>query len=579
MNDSAAPTREHDRFAGPAPRLRPGKPARPGRSLRRRLGAALTAALTPVLTFALTFVALMLVTSPRAGADSTGGGDVQVAQTLGERELTVVLRRVTGVPGPLHVDVFTHAGTPAGALGLAVVPTGVSASASAAAASGTVVDTAVITLGSRPGTYSAVLDVTQAGPWELSLDDGQRIATIPFIVPKQITSPAESAAYLGFSGAGALILATVLVAVRARRGWWTLVPGGALVACLTVAVTGALLSSGLPLPPSQGGQVDATIDGVNDPYAAAGPLTGDYSRPPATLVLESATDRAGEVAELRLKPSDAATGLPLDDVIVHDGALMHLLAVGPSGRLWHLHPVRTGPGVFEVSLPLPEAGHYAVSAEFARRGGGVQQLRSATGIDAVPGSGARPARDDAPAPAGTGSRTVAGVEVRLSAPSLVAGRAAVLTARVGDTPTLQPWLGMVGHLIVVGPLSPTAAVGAETQRAQLWAHAHAMGAMPDGAHRAGGTPETPHRGTHSSPASSAPSSSANSAKPAAMGGLTSGNGESIADESVAAFGPDVAFVYTFPAAGHYRVWLQAQRDSTILTVPYLLHVTGAEKIP
>jgi hypothetical protein len=408
----------------------------------------------------------------------------------------------------------------------------------------------------------------------LSLSDGQRTATIPFIVPTQTTSPAESAAYLGFSGAGALILVTVLVAVRARRGWWTLVPGGGLVACLTVAVTGALLSSQLPLPPSQGGQVDATIDSVNDPYASVGQQTSDNSRPPATLLLSSSTDRAGEIAELQLNLSDAATGLPLDDVVVHDGALMHLLAIGPSGQLWHLHPVRTGPGEFEVPLSLPEAGHYAVSAEFGRRGGGVQQLRSATGIDAVSSSGARPTAGDAPAQAGTSSRTVAGVEVRLSASSLVAGKATVLTARVGDTATLQPWLGMVGHLIVVGPLSPTAAVGAQTQKAQLWAHSHSMGAMPDSAHEASGTQETPHRGPHSSPTWSASSSELHS-----MSGLTSVNGDGIADETVAAYGPDVAFVYTFPAAGYYRVWIQAERDNTILTVPYLLHVTGTEKTP
>ena len=30
-----------------------------------------------------------------------------------------------------------------------------------------------------------------------------------------------------------------------------------------------------------------------------------------------------------------------------------------------------------------------------------------------------------------------------------------------------------------------------------------------------------------------------------------------------------------PAAGYYRVWIQAERDDTILTVPCLLHVTGA----
>jgi hypothetical protein len=240
--------------------------------------------------------------------------------------------------------------------------------------------------------------------------------------------------------------------------------------------------------------------------------------------------------------------------------------------LWHLRPTRTGAGVFEVPLSLPEAGHYAVSAEFARRGGGVQQLRSATGIDAV-SAAARTKSGDLQV--GTGSRTVAGVQVRLTASSLVAGDAAVLTARVGDTATLQPWLGMLGHLIVVGPLSPEAAVGTATQGAQVWAHSHSMGAMPDGTHDMSGTEGTAHMegmGTHSS-------SPTMSSDMTAMSGLASVNGDSTADETVAAYGPDVSFVYTFPTAGYYRIWIQAERGNTILTVPYLLHVTGTEKTP
>ncbi|MFI0424017.1 hypothetical protein [Spongiactinospora sp. 9N601] len=537
----------------------------------RRLGAALAVLLSTVT--------LLLAGGPMAEA-GTAGGDVQVAQTLGDRELTVILRRITGVPGPLHVDVITHAGTAAGRIELAVVPTGVSASASAASAAGTTVDAAVVTLAGRPGTYSAVLDVTQVGPWELSLSDEKRTATIPFIVPKQLTSPPETAAYLGFVGAGLFVLVAVVVAVRVRRGWWALAPVGGLVACLTVAVTGAVLSARLPPPPSQGGQVDATVDGVNDPYADAGQQTGDYARPPGTMVLSTSTTRAGEVTDLRLTLSDASTGLPLDDVVVHDGGLLHLLVVGPSGRLWHLHPVRTDAGVFEVRLPLPEAGHYAVSAEFARRGGGVQQLRSASGIDAV--SAAGPA---APAdlPVGTGSRTVAGVQVRLTASALVAGKAAVLTARVGDRATLQPWLGMLGHLVVAGPLSPEAAAGTATQGAQVWAHSHSMGAMPDGARTTSGhlhraMPDA-QRTTSGHVHGATPDPSMGSGMPA-MSGLTSVNGDSTADETVAAYGPDVSFVYTFPTPGFYRIWIQAERDHTILTAPYLLHVTGtAERTP
>ncbi|MEV7391850.1 MULTISPECIES: hypothetical protein [unclassified Streptomyces] len=524
-----------------------------------------------VLSVLVCAVVLLLTSGSAASADSAStGNDVQVAQTLGDRELTVILRRITGVPGPLHVDVITHKGTAAGRIKLAVVPTGVSTSASKGKESGTTVDTAVVKLGSTPGSYSAQMNVDEVGPWELTLDDGAgHTAKIPFVVSKTVTSPAEKAVYVGFIGAGALMLVTVVVAVRVRRGWWTFVPSGGVLACLAVAVTGAVLSSGLPLPVSQGVQVDATIDGVGNPYTSVVQQAAEYSRPPVTMLLSSSTTRAGETDTLTLKLTDSSTGLAVDDLVVHDGALVHLLVVGPSGQLYHLHPVMTEYGTFEVQLPLPEAGHYAVSAEFARRGGGVQEVRSATGIDAT--GSTKSAAGTLLTQTGTGTRTVDGIRVGMPASSLVAGKAAVLTARIGDSATLQPWLGMLGHMIVVGPLrARTAAVGEETQNAEVWAHSHSMGAVSDSSSDGMSGMAGMEGMDHSSSSSSSSSLDMDS-----MSGLTSVNGDSTADETVAAYGPDISFVYTFPTEGYYRIWIQAERDNTIITVPYLLHVTDA----
>jgi len=60
-----------------------------------------------------------------------------------------------------------------------------------------------------------------------------------------------------------------------------------------------------------------------------------------------------------------------------------------------------------------------------------------------------------------------------------------------------------------------------------------------------------------------------------MSGLMPLNGDSPADESVAAYGPDVSFVYAFPSPGYYRVWIQAERDNAVLTVPSLVYVAPA----
>jgi hypothetical protein len=65
-----------------------------------------------------------------------------------------------------------------------------------------------------------------------------------------------------------------------------------------------------------------------------------------------------------------------------------------------------------------------------------------------------------------GTRTGNGVRVRLTASSLVTDRVAVLTARVGSDATPQTWLGVLGHMIVAGPLpSSGTAVRAAAQDA------------------------------------------------------------------------------------------------------------------
>ncbi|AQA16088.1 hypothetical protein BV401_09500 [Streptomyces malaysiensis subsp. malaysiensis] len=576
-------------------------------------GTSCAARVVRVVAAVLCALGLSAVAASPARADPTAGGDLQVAQTLGDRDLTFMLRRVTGLPGPLHVDVLTHRGTAAGTLRLGAVPTGVSADRAEGSSAGTTTSRASVRLGGTPGSYGAALDIDRAGPWELVVDDGSRTARIPFVVPGQATSPPELAVFGGFVTAGVLILVTLFVAVRVRRGAWVLLPAGGVVAALAVAVTAALLSASLPPPPQPGGQVDATNDNVTDPYAVVRPVTNDYSRPPVSLELGSYPATAGERGTLRLSVTDGATGLPADDLVVHDGALMHLLVIGPTGELWHLHPIRTAPATYEVRLRLPAAGHYAVSAEFARLGGGVQQVRSATGLTVADGSAHNgsahggssrngSARGGAPAlpaelsPQGPGTRTIEGVPVRLSAPSPTAGEASTLTARIGDTPTLQPWLGMVGHMIVVGPLdkadatSPTR-MGQAAQGAPVWAHAHSMGGDMSGhsAHdmRAAPAHDADAMGHGDADAMGHGNADAmedghetgkgdgHGAGTGSMSGLMPLNGDSPADETVAAYGPDASFVYTFSRPGYYRVWIQAERDSAILTVPYLLRVSPA----
>ena len=450
----------------------------------------------------LACVLLLCAPAAPAGADGTGSDtDVHVAQTLGGRELTVTIRRVGPVLGPLRVDVVTHRGDAPGTLRLS------------ATAAGAATSTGDVVLGAKPGIYSTTLNVNRPGPWELLVDDGATVARIPFLVPAQVTPPWKKASDYGFFAAGALLIVSLAVTLRSRRSWVALVPATAMVIALAVAVTGAVLSAYSPPPPQPGHDLDPTIENIRDPYArvAANSLTPtDYSRPPVNLSVSN-TPAAGGRSMLQLSIIDSATGRPADDLLIHHGALIHLIVVSPSGAMFHLHPVRVAPGRYEVQLEQGERGTYAMAAEISRRGGGVQLLRGSVDADAP--LSPTPPRPAAPSPG------------QITATVAPAGSPSTIRARFGDSPDLQPWLGMAGHMMVVGPLPDTRDVGKAALAAPIWSHAHAM--VP--------------------------------ATPGSVGGQP--------DESVARYGPEIDFTYTFALPGRYKVWVQTERDYAILTAP------------
>lgn len=445
----------------------------------------------------LAVLALVVLLAPPAAADGGPvGRDLRIAQSLGDRELTVELRRVAAVPGPLRVDVTQHAGTTGGELVLTV------------RADGLDVDRAVVELPDRPGAGAgATLAVDHAGPFELAVTDGGRTALIPFVVPAVVPAPWERAVFGGWVAAGVSLLLALVLATRARRWWVPLVPAVGVVVAAAVAVTAALLSATVPPPVEPGRVTDPTRAGAADPHAVvqAGPGT---SRPPVNVLLAAPGAVAGQPVDLVVDAVDAATGRPVDDLLVHHDALVHLVVVGPSGRLWHLHPVRTAPGRFTARV-TPEAGRHAVTAEFARRGGGVQQVRAT--LD-VAGGATGPA--PAPAPA------------RIDAQVAPAGAPSSLAVTFGRGADLQPWLGMTGHLLVSGPVPEVAPdVGAAVAAAPVWAHVHSTTGLP------------------TDPAAGVP------------------------DSTVAAFGPQVRFTVTFPRPGRYLLWFQAMRADAVLTAP------------
>lgn len=538
------------------------------------------------MTLALAALLALAAVPGRARADGPGGGgDVTVALSMGPRELTATIRRVTSVPGPLHVDLVSHRGSPAGSIAVSVVPVGASTQ-DAAPASGVVTARSSIELGAVPGSFGTAVDVDRPGPWELILDDGEIVARVPFIVPAQSTSPLEFSVYAGFIGAGAFLLGAIAVALYGRRSWWTAVPAAAATICLSIAVHAAILSPAVPPPPTPGVDVAATLDNVQAPHRLNALASSDLSRPPAAMLVDSEPREDGRT-RLVIAFRDGATGAPADDLVVHDGALVHLLLVSPRGALLHLHPVRTGAGRYQVDAVLSEDGTYATSAEIARQGGGVQNLRLPAGVQARPADTVAIADDDVPSLSPSRPAVTVPADdgpIDIAATGLTAGAATSLEVVTGPRNDLQLWLGMLGHLIIAGPLAGTDPVSAQVARAPMWSHAHSMGGTGAGAvitssEEPAVAREAPGHG-HGDAQLSAPP--AHGSDPDAHAGMIMAptNGDSAPDETVAAYGPTIAYTFVFPEPGVYRVWIQFARDFAVVTVPLALHVSAAgEDIP
>jgi hypothetical protein len=272
-------------------------------------------------------------------------------------------------------------------------------------------------------------------------------------------------------------------------------------------------------------QFSAAIQSANAQAAAAqgtlGTTATAFGRPHVNMALHTAPTNgasaptAGQPMTLTLDLSDGSTGLPVEDIIPHHEALIHLVVISAdSGYFSHIHPARTAPGHYAIALTPDRPGRYTAYAEIQRQDSGTQVIDRGFEVGGM-ASNALPATTE-----GLGQRDVAGMQVNVSASNATfkSGKQTTFTfsfsANGAPIQDLQPWLGMGGHLIARSADSAT------------FAHVHAQGAM-------------------------APS-----------GILASG----------IAYGPDVRFVYTFPQPGQYYIWGQFKRAGQIVTVPLAVEV-------
>ena len=199
---------------------------------------------------------------------------------------------------------------------------------------------------------------------------------------------------------------------------------------------------------------------------------------------------------------------------------MHLIVVSRDlQQFQHVHPLPTGaPGEFAVDVVFPAAGSYLLYDEFTRANGQDIVQRDELVVGTASSGGASLAVDDAP-------KVRDRVRVALQgAGSVKAGASTRLTFRLDDAMTgagiqdLQPYLGAPAHVVIL------------SEDAQTFAHTH------------GEQVGSPSGQMH-------------------HGGAATASG----------YGPEIAFEYTFPMPGLYKLWGQLQtHDGQVITADFVV---------
>ncbi|MDD7968719.1 hypothetical protein [Actinomycetospora lemnae] len=463
---------------------------------------------------------------PAAGAhESTPTGITRLELDLGVRALALTITAPPGGAGRLPVVVLPRGDAPPGEVTLAAVRPG--------AAPGGRVAVPVAPVG-QP--QEALLAVDGPGAWEVLVADGATVARVPITV----AAPAGTPGWVWAVRVGALVGVVALVAALSpgvrQRPRLAVGLGAVALVGVTVAVTAVATapatpttptaattaasaptaSAPLPATPPAGGHAGHAAHG-----AAAAPADAPAPVPTTagSVVLTATTTSpatAGRPVDLQLGLTDSASGAVVDDLAVHDEALVHLAVIGPDRGLTHVHPVRTAPGRYVVRLTPGTAGRYGVFAEMERAGdGGHHVARTAIDVGGPAPAAAAPS-------AGPGARQVDGMQVDVAVADAVAGNPTRVVARFSENgrpvTDLQGWLGMAAHLMLLGP--SVAGAPDPVDPASAFGHVHDMGV----------------------------------AGPAGT------------------YGPEVAFDHTFPRAGRHQLWVQVQRDWRIVTVPVTVDV-------
>ena len=243
------------------------------------------------------------------------------------------------------------------------------------------------------------------------------------------------------------------------------------------------------------------------------PQTDTTSRPYVNATFQTLRDTTRNVDVLQIALSDGSTGLPADDLVPHHQALMHAILLAPqSNTFLHVHPARIAPGMYLVDLPAVPTDTYDVSIEFERINSGSQTVHHSMLLGTLPVPREQPI---ATLPA---TISVAGYVAEVKSKPVLQGQPTEIEVSLfkdgQPVAALEYWLGMRGHMIV------------RSQSGMIFGHIHAVGTMND------------------------------------------------AFQPVTVAGNTVSFVYAFPTAEVYHVWIQVMVDKQIMALPVQIQVAA-----
>lgn len=422
-------------------------------------------------------------------------------------------------------------------------------------------DTAIQVAG-RPGTYHAELWFMQPGSFSVNVEVTGAKGTGTVIVPVAAVPIKQIGLYpwLGklLLALGALLFIGALTILRAAGAESLAAPGAAPTperrrAGLAYSVVGAvLISLGLYGARQWWNAVERNyVAELYTPFAAAASVDTAGGRRTLRFAITDSTWRTRNARNYWERFSVA----PL---VPDHGKLMHLFLVQKDApnHFAHLHPTSQDSSTFTAGLGALPAGTYRAYADVVHETGMPQTLVAEVIVpDVLPGDALSDADDALFQGQATGATHPlpdgATVTWEQKGDSLRAGDDAMMTFVVrekdGAEAQLTPYLGMPGHAVVY------------RTDGQVYIHLHPNGTISMAAQQALGSRQQ----TDSMPGMLARRMAQ----------------DTMAMHHEPSFSGRFTFPYAFPEPGRYRVWVQVKRNTSIMTAPFDVTVTGTPTDP